>query len=92
MVIEWKRYRIRSNASGFTVDRRLNPKRWRIIGSYGTLAEATQSLLQYRIRTETGECIVKAIEHTSARVSTARLVELISLIGEEIREAVGDQH
>lgn len=88
MTIEWPQWRIRSNNFGFVVERKINPTRWAAETYHNTLAQACQSLLDYRIRTETAHCVVNAIDTVSARLSTAELIKKIDSVAEEIVEGI----
>ena len=88
MTIQWQQWRIRSNDFGFVVERKINPTRWKVEIYHNSLAQATQSLLEYRIRTETSDCVIDAIDDASARLSTAKLVKKIDSIARETVEGV----
>lgn len=88
MTFEWPKWRIRSNDYGFQVERRLNLKRWKAEWYHPTLAAAVQDLLEYRIRTETSDCIIRATDEASARASTTKLVKKIDSIAGEIMEGI----
>lgn len=87
MIVEWADYRIRSDALGYALERKL-PSRWKHVSTHNSLAQAAQGLLQYRVRTETADCVIKAELHASARVSTAELIAKIEAIADEILEAM----
>jgi hypothetical protein len=84
MVIEYPLWRIKSYQYGYQVDRKINVGRWKAEGYYIDLRHACQSLLEHRVRAETTEYIIKANDQASARLSTARLVEKIDTIVEEL--------
>ena len=90
MIIQWPLWRIRSYEYGFVVERRINPTRWKAIFYHNTCAQAIQSMFDYRVRTETTQYVVDAMDAASARLSTAKLVKKIDDIVDEI--AKGFKH
>lgn len=84
MIIEWRQWRIRSTDMCFQVERKINPTRWVAESYHNTLAQACQSLLEYRIRTETANYVIDATDAASARLNTAKLIKKIEAITSEI--------
>jgi hypothetical protein len=88
MIIQWSQWRIRSTDFGFQIERKINPTRWVTHTYHNTLTQACQSLLDYRISTETIHCVIDATNTASARLSTARLIKKIDSVANEICEAL----
>lgn len=92
MTIEWRQYRIKSNDFGYQTERKINPSRWKAEWYHPTFAAAVQNLLEHRIRTETEDCIIQAVNQASARADTAKLVKKMAAIADEISEALDDRN
>lgn len=90
MTIEWQEYRIKSTDLCFQVERRVNKARWVVMSYHNTLAQARQSLLEHRIRTETINYVIDATDAASARLSTARLIKKIEALALEMQEPLND--
>lgn len=90
MTIEWSQWRIRSSDYCYIVERKINPTRWRAETYHNSLAQACQSLLDYRIRTETADCVIDATNRASIRLQSAQLLQKIDQIANEISQGLGD--
>lgn len=88
MIIEWPEWRVKSYEHGYQVQRLTGKTRWVAQSYHGTLAQAVDSLLQYRIRVETENHTIVAIDKASAASGTAKLVEKIESITAEVLEGV----
>ena len=92
MIIQWPSWRIKSEEHGYVIQRKLKSGRWVSQWFLTTLAEACDSLLQYRIRTETAQYVIDATNEASAALGRAELISKIEEIGREILAGVNDVH
>ena len=91
MVIKWQNWLIEShrNGYGYVTKRRLGKTaRWRADGYHATLSEAAKCLFEERVRTETTDHSINAMDTASARVCGAELIAEINRIAQEIAEGI----
>lgn len=88
MTLEWSNWRIQSYDRGYQIQRKLKGGRWLTESYHPELAQAVESLFKYRIRTETGNVIVRLDDPASARSSTAKLIQTIEALATELQEGL----
>ena len=70
------------------VTKKFKSNRWIAIAYHPYLNQAVEELFLERVRTETSDHIIDAIDKASAALSSAELIKHIDQIGREIREAL----
>ena len=90
MKITWKNWVIQSDSHSYcyVLKKRIGKHRWRCEAYYMRLSDAVNAMLHERIRVETIEHIINAENEAQARVETARLIQAIREIADDIMKGL----